>query len=228
MKTYDIFLFDADNTLYDYDKAEAHALKTMFDYCGFNYTENVRTEYRKINHPLWERFSKGEISKEDIQAIRFSRLFERVGVQYDAADFNDKYIYELGKCAFLIEGAEEVCRAIMSQGKQIFIVTNGVLATQESRLKHSSIKGYISGSFVSEHIGFQKPDRQYFDYVFANIPQVSKDRIIIVGDSLSADIAGGIAAGIDSCWFNIDRIENKTDIIPTYEIRTLSELHKFI
>ena len=228
MKKYDIFLFDADNTLFDYDIAEANALKIMFDYCGFDYDESIRTIYREINTAEWRKFEKGEISKEDLQTSRFTRLFDNIGVWYDPKDFNDKYLYELGKGAFLIDGAYEICEYIASRGKKIYIVTNGILATQTSRIKHSLIKDYISDFFVSEFVGFQKPHIAYFEYIFAQIPQVGKDKILIIGDSLSADIAGGINAGIDSCWLNEHDNENHTDIVPTYEINKLNELRKFI
>lgn len=228
MKKYEIFLFDADGTLYDYDMAEANALKTMFHHCSFAYDEGIRTRYREINTQVWDSFEKGELSKEVLQTLRFDRLFADIGVEHDSKGFNEKYLFELGKGSFLIEGALEICREIVSYGKKIFIVTNGILATQEARIKHSLIKDYISDSFVSEGIGFQKPNIKYFEYVFLNIPQVEKDKILIIGDSLSADIAGGNNAGIDTCWFNESRIENQTDIKPTYEISSLKELQNFI
>ena len=228
MKKYDIFLFDADGTLYDYDMAEANALKTMFDNCGFNYPENIRTLYREINTQVWKSYEQGEISKEALQTLRFTRLFGNIGVSYDEKDFNQRYLAELGKGAFLIDGALEICQKINSCGKKIFIVTNGILATQESRIKHSLIKDYISDFFVSEFVGFQKPDIRYFDYVFSHIPQIEKDKILIIGDSLTADIAGGSNAGIDSCWFNEKRSVNCTGITPTYEISSLDELQKLI
>jgi len=228
MKKYELFLFDADNTLYDFDKAESCALKTMFDYCGFEYSERVLAIYRGINSQAWRDYEDGKISKKDLQSIRFERFFSEIGVWHDVTDFNAKYLAELGRGTFLINGAEDICKEIVSKGKQIFIVTNGILATQESRIKHSLIKEYISGFFVSEFVGFQKPDVRYFDYVFEHIPKIPKEKILIVGDSLKADIAGGHNAGIDNCWFNEHGIENTTSITPTYEIRKLSEVAMFV
>jgi YjjG family noncanonical pyrimidine nucleotidase len=225
---YEIFLFDADDTLYDYDKAEEYALQAMFKHCGFNYSEDIRTCYRKINTQIWESYEKGEISKTDLQTLRFSRLFDEIGVQYDTTDFSTRYLAELGKGTFLIDGAVEICRDIVSHNKQIFIVTNGILATQEARIKHSLIKDYISDFFVSEFVGYQKPDREYFEYVFSHIPKVGKDKILIIGDSLTADITGGSNAGIDTCWFNANESINHTSITPTYEVKNLAELRKFV
>jgi 2-haloacid dehalogenase len=228
MKKYDLFLFDADGTLFDYNMAEANALKIMFENCGFEYTENIRQKYREINSQVWEDFENGRISKEALQTSRFTRLFDSIGVQHDAEDFNAQYLYELGKGSFLIDGASEICEQIAAGNNKIYIVTNGILATQTSRIKNSLIKDYISDFFVSEHIGFQKPHISYFAYVFSHIPQTGRDKILIIGDSLSADIQGGINAGIDTCWFNEAKKENNTGITPTYEIHKLSEIQKFI
>jgi 2-haloacid dehalogenase len=228
MKKYDLFLFDADGTLFDYDMAEANALKTIFDYCGFTYSESIRLKYREINSQVWGSYEKGEITQTELQTLRFIRLFNDIGVYYDAGNFNEMYLNEFGKGSFLIEGALEICREIISCSKKIYIVTNGILTTQKARIEHSLIKEYISDFFISEFIGFQKPHTLYFEYVFTHIPQVEKDRILIIGDSISADIAGGNNAGIDSCWFNKAGNINNTEIIPTYEIRKLSELNKYI
>ena len=228
MKNYDIFLFDADNTLYDFGMAEANAFKTMFHNCGFDYSESILAKYREINVQVWDSYDKGEISKDDLQTLRFARLFESIGVHCNEAEFNEKYLEELGKGAFLIEGALEICERIVLCGKPIYIVTNGILATQESRIRHSLIKDYIADFYVSEFVGYKKPDIEYFEYVFSHIPQIEKDRILLTGDSLTTDIAGGNTAGIDTCWFNPGETKNPTDIVPTYEIHRLLELHQFI
>ena len=228
MKRYDIFLFDADNTLFDYDCAEENALKIMFEYCNFDYSENIRIKYRKINSEVWASYERNEITKDELQTLRFKRLFKEIYVFYDTNKFNEKYLYELGKGSFLIEGALEICKKIVSCNKKIYIVTNGILTTQKSRIEHSMIKNYISNFFVSEFIGYQKPHKKYFDYVFSNITQINKDKILIIGDNILSDILGGNNSGIDSCWFNLYGKKNDTEVIPTYEINHLNELNKFI
>ena len=228
MKKYDVFLFDADGTLFDFDKAEANALETMFAFRHFDYSEQLRSKYREFNSQVWSQYEKGEITKEELQTLRFKRLFAYAGITCDEKTFNAQYLYELGKGTFLIPDALDICEAIAAKGKRIYIVTNGILATQQSRIKHSQIKDYISDFFVSEHIGFQKPHPSYFEYVFTSIKGIDKTKTLIIGDSLSADIAGGNTAGLDSCWLNLARQKNNTDIIPTYEIFALSELHDFV
>jgi len=228
LKKYDIFLFDADGTLFDFSLAEAGAVQAMFNSCGFDYTEDILLKYRRLSAPLWERYEKGEITTENLLVLRWVHLFDELGISYDAKDFGGKYLNELGRGIFLIDGALEICRDIVSSNNQLYIVTNGVFATQKARIEHSAISKYVSDFFVSGAIGFPKPHPFYFEHVFSHIPQITKDKILIVGDSLSADIAGGNNAGIDSCWLNISDAVNDTGIIPTYEISALSELHEFI
>jgi len=228
LKKYDTFLFDADGTLFDYDKSAFNAFKIMFEYCGFEYTDDIWKVYGEINSWAWENYEKGEIDVETLKTIRFERLFNEIGVYYDSKEFNKRYLYELGKSNFLIDGAMDICKDIVSYGKNIYIVTNGLWETQASRIKHSPLKDYISDFFVSELIGFQKPHISYFEHVFANIPQFNKDTALLIGDSLAADIAGGNNAGLDTCWLNIKNAMNESEIIPTYEIMELSELRKFV
>ena len=228
MKKYDTFLFDADGTLFDFEKSAVNALNIMFGYCGFEYTDNVWVIYREINSQLWDSFEKGEIGVETLRTLRFERLFSKLGVHFDPNEFNEKYLYELGKGESLIDGALDICRDIASFGKRIYIVTNGFSVVQEARKKHSPLKGYISDFFVSELIGFQKPHISYFEHIFANVPQFCMDKALMIGDSLAADIAGGNSAGLDTCWLNIKNAVNESEIIPTYEITKLSELRKFV
>ena len=228
MKKYEIFLFDADNTLFDYDLAEKNALSTMLELNGFSYSEEIHEKYRELNMDVWDKFERGEITKTELQSSRFEQLFKYMGANVDGLAFNNGYIKLLGEGSFLIEGAYEICKAIVESGKKLYVVTNGLLVTQEARIKHSTISKYISDSFISEVVGYEKPHIKYFEHVFSNISSPQKDNIIIIGDYLKSDIAGGINAGIDTCWFNLRAEENNTGIEPTYEIFKLNELHKFI
>jgi len=233
MKKYDIFLFDADGTLFDFDRAEKNALEAALKKCGFSYSPQVLAQYREINTDVWKRYERGEITKEELQPLRFNRLFSATGASggsgadYDGTGVNAEYLYELGKSPFLIDGALKICEEIHSLNKKIYIVTNGILAVQKARIEHSAISKYIEDFFVSEFIGFQKPQKEYFDYVLSHIEAAQKEKILIIGDSLSADIAGGNTAGIDSCWLNSGGAVNDTGIKPLYIVESLYELRKF-
>jgi len=224
LKKYDTFLFDADNTLYDYDLAEKNALTIMLERHGISCTAEILEKYREINMNAWGRFERGEISKIELQSSRFERLFNYMGTSVDGTAFNAGYLVQLGTGSYLIDGAYELCKSITDAGKRIYIVTNGLQATQDARIKHSTINMYISESFISEAVGYDKPHIKYFEHVFANIPMLQKDKTLIIGDNLRADISGGNNAGIDTCWFNLYAQENNTGITPTYEILKLDEL----
>ena len=228
LKKYDVFLFDADNTLFDYDLAEEHAFTVTMENHGLTFTEQIRKKYREINDSAWHSYERGEITKTEFQHSRFRQFFEHMKTGTCEIAFNEGYVNIMGECSFLIEGAAEICKAITESGKKLYIVTNGLLSTQNARTKHSAISQYIADSFVSEVVGFEKPHIKYFEHVLSDIPTVQKDRILIIGDNLHTDIIGGINAGIDTCWFNLFAEENKTGIEPTYEILKLSELNKFI
>jgi len=228
MEKYEFFLFDADGTLFDFNLAEARAFRTVYEECGFAYSDDILKRYSEINERLWKSFEKAEVTIDEIKTQRFVRLFKELGVYHDEYDFNERYVVELGKGAFLIDGAKEICEELISNDKKIYIITNGITKVQVARLGYSTIKEYVSDIFISELIGFQKPDARYFEHVFANIPKVEKNRMLVIGDSLTADIQGGINAGLDTCWFNYKNADNNSGIVPTYEINKLDELTKLM
>ena len=228
MRKYDIFLFDADGTFLDYDMAKANALRITFENCGLDYSQDTRMKYREINEQMRGYCDKGGRTKKELQMSRFRRLFSENGINYDEKDATELYYDELGKGSFLLDGALEICKEINSCNKKIYIVTNGIFAVQKARIEGSLIREYISDVFVSEFIGFRKPHISYFDYVFSHIPLVKKDSVLLIGNTIPTDIAGGNNAGIDTCWLNGAGNLNETEIIPTYEIKKLDELERFI
>ena len=219
---YDVLLLDADNTLFDFDRAEEQALFCSFALCNLPYSAQSLGLYRSINSKLWRDFEQGLITKEAVQHERFSRLFNTLKIVYDVAAFRSVFVNELGKGAFLLPGALEVCH-MLSQSKLLYIITNGLSIVQHARLAASALRPYITNMFVSEAIGHQKPLAAFFDVVFNNIG-IARSAALIVGDSLTADIQGGYNAAVDTCWFNPRRLDNNTTIHPTYTIHQLSEL----
>jgi len=223
-----VFLFDADNTLFDYDAAEKNALTIMLARYGLPYNEETHDKYRKINAAVWAAFGRGEMTKTQLQHIRFERLFAHLGAEADIFAFNDGYLEELGKGSQLIKGAYEICQAIAKRGKTLYIITNAILKTQQNRIKHSTISPFISDSFISEVVGYEKPHIKFFEHVLAHIPPANKENILVIGDNLRADIQGGINAGLDTCWCNFKNEENRTGITPKHEITGLGEMAGFV
>jgi 2-haloacid dehalogenase len=220
---YDVYLIDADDTLYDFNTAEGKTLTTMLGMYGIQCTGEIRRQYRAISAELWGMFERGELDKDVLLVERFVRLAKILGVSFDAVEFNRRYLLELGAHSDLLCGAEELCRQLHVRGKTIYIVTNGASLAQYPRLEGSRIKPYIAGIFVSEDVGWQKPQREYFDYVLAHIPPVEKRRILMVGDSLSSDMRGGANADLDTCWYN-PAGKAPGEAKPTYTVATLGEI----
>jgi len=228
VKKYNIFLFDADDTLYDFGKASAYAIETLFAKYNYPFELELPNKFNTMAHDLWQAFERGEITGYDVKTERFVRLFSMLNISHNPAEFNDEYIHLLGKSSFLLDGAEDICRKINESGKNIYVITNGFKNTCKARDKFSPIARYKSATFVSEEIGYSKPAPEFFRHVLENIGSQNIKEILIVGDSLSADIGGGIAADIDTCWYNPHGYKNNSGVTPTYEIKQLCELEQFI
>ena len=222
-KNYATLLLDADDTLLDLSKTEKNALDVTFRRYGLKLTEEIRDIYHTVNRTLWAAFERGEISKETVTSTRFSRLFAETGFAVNGVSFSRDYQKALGEGYYLIDGAKELCEKL-SEKYRLYCVTNGVAATQYSRLSGSGLDHYFSDVFVSETIGHQKPSRDYFSAVFKSIPRFAPDRALIVGDSLTSDIQGGKNTGIDTCWYNPAGKPAQPALAADYEIRKLDEL----
>lgn len=227
MKKYQTLLFDVDDTLLDFRAAENEALRLLFQDQNIPLTTDIEAQYKKINHGLWKSFEEGKIDRDEVVNSRFSILFKELGQEVDGSLLEKKYRSYLEEGHQLINGALQLITALQNTF-DLYIVTNGVSKTQDKRLRDSGLYPLFKDIFVSEDTGFQKPMKEYFDYVFERIPNFSAEQGLIIGDSLSSDIKGGQLAGLDTCWFNPERKPNDTEIIPTYEIAKLDELYRIL
>ncbi|GKX32290.1 noncanonical pyrimidine nucleotidase, YjjG family protein [Vallitalea longa] len=222
---YEVVLLDADGTLFNYNMAEKYALGEAFK--KFSYKGNIEEiskRYKTINLNLWLELEKGNITKDKLRYERFQRLFDEYELDFDAQEFSENYLLSLSECNFLIDGAEDICKYLKDKGYKVVILTNGIKKVQSSRLGRSDVKDYIDDMVVSEEVGVNKPDPLIYDYTFNLVNHSDKNSVIMIGDSLTADIQGGINYGIHTCWLNLDNISNDTNINPTYEIYSLSQL----
>lgn len=227
MKKYKTLLFDVDDTLLDFQKAEKMALRMLFEEKGIHLTSEVERRYKKINKSLWDAFEEGEINRDEVVSTRFSILFKEYGEEVDGILFENNYRSYLEEGDQLMQGAFEFINQIQSE-YDLYIVTNGISKTQDKRLRNAGLHALFKDIFVSEDMGFQKPMKEYFDYVFERIPNFSFEEGLIIGDSLSADIKGGYVAGIDTCWFNPEKKSNNSEIVPTYEVQNFEELYALL
>ena len=217
-----VFL-DLDDTLFDFHRAEAIAIRTAMKKMGIEPTEDTVKRYSEINLSCWKKLERGEMDREQVLHTRFAILFSELGADFSPEEAQKIYEYELGSHYFYLEGAEELLENIY-QRYDLYITTNGITAVQSRRIADSGIAKYFKDIFISQEIGYNKPQKEYFDSIFKTIDGFKKEEAIIIGDSLSSDILGGINAGIKTCRYNPKGLPNAENIIPDYEIQNLSEL----
>lgn len=226
MNRYRYLLFDADGTLFDYISAERKALEHALRLFGVTVTTPFHNIYQDINNALWLEYEQGSVTRETLRHLRFLRLFEAFGRTVDSHAFSDCYLEKLSQCPDLIDGAETLCRQL-SGTHRLALITNGFAQVQYPRLKASPLAPYFQDVFVSEEMGCQKPDPAYFAHVLNALEVDRPEQVLVIGDSLSADIAGGLRSGLDTCWYN-PAGEVQTVLNPTFEIRHLNELNDYL
>lgn len=225
---YKLILLDADNTIFDYDKAEEFALFASLEYYNVpgDYKQ-IRTIYRVINQNLWKMLELGEVTKKVLKTLRFQKLFEELKLNINAHEFSDYYLIKLGEGNFLLDGAEELCRYLHNKYRVVFL-TNGIKEVQHSRIKSSKVYKYTEDIITSDEVGINKPDRGIFQWAFDKLGYNDKKSTIIIGDSLGSDIQGGINFGIDTCWYNFTGEPNSSGLKPTYSIDSLKDIYSFL
>ena len=222
-KHYPWLFFDADGTLFDYNRAEATAFRKAFEYLKFQFEDGYLNVYQKINSQLWQALERHEITPAVLRVRRFELLLEALQLTGSADDLNVAYVEQLGLCTDLIDGAYEVLQTL-SKTSRIAIVTNGLEAVQRSRLMHSTIQAFITELIISEEVGAAKPHAAFFDAAFARTGNPPRSDVLIIGDSLTSDMQGGVDYGIDSCWYNPEGELRPEGLSMTYEIEHLREL----
>jgi 2-haloacid dehalogenase len=227
LKKYRTLFFDADDTLLDFGAAESLALSLLFKDQKITLTAELEGHYKELNQGLWRDHEEGKIERDELLNTRFSLLFKEYGKEVDGVLLEKNYRRYLEEGHQLVNGAMELVNDLQHK-YDLYIVTNGVSETQDKRLRASGLHPFFKDVFVSEDTGFQKPMKEYFDYVFARIPNFTLEHGLIIGDSLSSDIKGGKLAGMDTCWFNPKMKTNNTDMEPTYQIQTLEELYQIL
>lgn len=225
---YTALLFDADGTLFDYQKASWEALRQTLAQLSLPFSQELFHLYQEKNQALWDLYELGKVTKGQLEIQRFEHFFEAAGMAgASPAEANEAYIGYLGQGAYLLPGALELIDSLR-EFFGLYLVTNGLKRVQYRRLEGSPLAHAFDGVFVSDETGFQKPQKGFFDYVFSRIPEQDRARMLIVGDSLSSDIRGGNNAGIDTCWLNPRGAQNTSGAVCTYEIARLEELYSIL
>lgn len=227
MKRYTTLLLDVDETLLDFKKAENVSLKNALVRAGVDPTDEVCERYHHINDALWKALERGEIKKERIKTKRFELFYEEFGFTGDPHETAGFYVDELSHAGFLLDGAREFLETILGH-YDIYAVTNGIQSVQQGRFAAADINKYFKDVFISERVGYSKPDKRYFDYVLAAIPEKDTSAILVIGDSPTSDIKGAQNAGLDSCWFAPYLKDYPGEQAPTYIARGYGDILNII
>ena len=221
-KRWSVFI-DLDNTILDFTWAQRRALSRMLSERGVEPTDAVIRRYDEINIHCWEQLEEGLMTRDEVLVRRFELLFEELGLQLSGAEATRRYEDLLHEGHRFIPGAEELLRTLHER-HDLYLASNGVGSVQRSRIASAGIGPYFRDIFISEQMGFVKPQREYFEKCFERIPDFDRTRALMVGDSLTSDIRGGLNAGIKTVWLNYNGKTGRADIRPDYEIRAISEL----
>lgn len=222
-------LWDIDATLLDFHAAEKQAIKTLFARFELGEcTDEMIRRYSKINRSYWERLERGEVTKPQVLVGRFEDFFasERIDTSI-APEFNKAYQLSLGDTIVFCDDGYNIVKSLKGKVKQ-YAVSNGTIVAQTKKLRLSGLGELFDGVYLSEELGVEKPNVEFFDKVFADIGPINKDEVIIVGDSLTSDMKGGNNAGILTCWYNPSKVIRNGDYKIDYEIADLHEIYDIL
>lgn len=220
-------LIDIDNTLLDFRKCADESMLWCANKFEFSFPDGYLDVFFSINDPLWEKIEKGELTREGLYKIRWKMIFEKLGIDADFLRFEDLFRETIRSHAVPVDGAVEVAR-YLSEKYTLCVASNAIYEQQKIRLKKAGIDKYIDKYFTSEKIGFPKPSKEFFEFCHKHLDSLKKDEIILIGDSITADIDGGHAFGFKTCWFNYNKLPLNICKTADYKINRLSEIQNIL
>ncbi len=225
---YELILFDADDTLFDFKKSEDFAIRKLVSTLDSDFDDEfIIDTYKDINTKIWIEFEEGKITSDELKIERFNRLIKKLEIKSNAKELCNMYVQYLGDGSFLYKESEDLLN-YLSKNYKIGIITNGLADVQHRRIRNSIVGHYFEDVVISDEIKIAKPNPAIFDHALNNLNHTNKQSVLMIGDSLNSDIKGGINAGIDTCWFNQHNKVNSSNINPTYEINNLLQLKNIL
>lgn len=222
------FLFlDMDDTILDFQGGEHVAIRRTLRDFGLEPSEEVLKAYQRINKWHWQQLELGTMTRDQVLVGRFRRLFDEMGCAADSKTCARAYMEEISRCHDFLPGAREALERLRKKYR-LYLATNGTASVQRRRIAGAGLEDYFDQVFISQEIGENKPSLGYFQGCFAKISGFDPEKAMIVGDSLSSDIQGGINAGIKTCWVNPGHVKAPEDLKPDYEIENLGQLEALL
>ena len=222
-------LWDVDGTLLDFSAAEKAAVQKLFIEFGLGEcTDGMVARYSAINDAYWKRLERSEITKAEVLVGRYRDFFSEIGVDPSLAEtFNARYQIALGDTVVYRDDSLNLVKSLHGKVKQ-YVVSNGTVVAQTRKLERSGLGRWMDGIFLSEQLGAEKPSPRFFEQVFAALPDIPKEDMLIVGDSLTSDMKGGLIAGIPTCWYNPQSLPRPADMAIAFEIQNLQQIYELL
>ena len=220
-------LLDVDNTLLDFHRSSESAIRHLFEESGWPFSDETLATFHRINNGLWDQVETRAITKEELYERRWNLIFGALGMHEDGHAFEQRFLARLAVEAVPVDGALKLLQYLAPK-YTVCVASNAPHEQQIKRMTHSHLMPYVEEMFTSERLGVSKPDKAFFDACLEILKPVSPSEVIIIGDSISADIRGGKAAGIATCWFNPNGLKAPNDCIPTHTVAHLSEIMRIL
>lgn len=224
-------LLDIDDTVLSFTGYVKATMEEGFEtLCKVHYEPQMYDVFKKINTGLWHQLEQGELTFQELRAVRWNRIFEALGIDYDGVAFETFFRAKLNESAILEPGVVELLEHL--KGKYVLgVASNGPFDQQISRLRAGNLLGYFDHFFISGKIGAQKPSSEFFDFCMnelrQHLPGLQPQEVMMIGDSLTADMAGGRQAGMKTCYYSAKPIPEGA-MQPDFAVTQLSEITQLL
>jgi len=216
-------LIDIDNTLLDFNKCATFAIKSGFEDFNIEFSDSIFPVFKEINDKLWLQVEQKTLTKPELHKIRWKLIFNELGIEKDGVEFEKVFVNYVHESHIPVDGALDLLQ-YLSAKYSVYAASNASLKQQINRLTKANMIKYVKDIFVSDEIGFPKPSGEFFDICLSRIAPLKKEELVMIGDSLTADIDGGTKYGIATCWFNHDKEEVPADLKADYIVDSLSDI----
>jgi YjjG family noncanonical pyrimidine nucleotidase len=222
---YTHLLIDLDHTIFDFDASQKIALEKAIEKQGIQFSDDHAPIYYRINRLNWELYESGKITRETLEIKRFQDFKDESGLPVNVLSLKESYYEHIEGSTHMFDGAMDFLKS-HKRNKHLTAVTNGIPKLQRGRLRKSGLDNVFNSIIISGEIGYVKPDRKYFEKTFHTIGNPKKNNVLMIGDSLVADISGALQFGLKCVWYNPHSVKNHTSFVPTYEVKSFSDFSR--
>lgn len=232
MSNYQYLIFDVDDTLLDFAPAFATAQRNIAEKLGIEPSKKYFETDEKCGWKAWEESGLDQTDEKDVQENyhvyyyqylrkHFEYLLETYGKAYDVQELVDCYLRSISSSKALKEPDTLSIYVRLSEKYKLVLATNGIAMVQKARL--SDFLPYTHRIYISEAIGFIKPTGNFYHYVMSDL-KCRCEECLMIGDSITNDMAGAKATGMDVCYYNPKGKSKPENVLIDYEVKSVRDL----